>query len=517
MERPALTEGGAYLLGLIAADGHVQIEKSKEGWIRSYKVSVNCGNSEGDEEFAEHVCELMRGIWGIPATNRHVPRTPPRIPYWSPTVYRKKAVEWVNFYTDGQNGSHDWVIPPAVRQSDRLLCAWVSGFADGDGSMIFLPPKRYVSLSSVNLQSLASVGVSLQRVGIRTCGPYPRSEDDDRSNLLITDRRSLEVFADKVGFRQPEKARKLVEALASYQRSHANLLSHEVDQALPEVLRRRAAGEAFSEIASAMGLATTEIPKGMVKRAAKAAGKNCLVCQGAPATHSIPRVVRGRSGKYACDPCLTKLEPEVETWGDELVKLKTSEVAEFLDEHHYLGRRGGRSVFALRNKSGALVFSTKPQAGSLPRDGWLELSRWCLTSEDKNAGSRHWARTKRWLLQNTDATTVVTYSDPSRHDGALYRAAGFLWAPSTQFLLKNMKLAGERHEDRPYVDKNRWVYPLRPDDRRQEALTIRHPWLYNSTELKFLCDWNEPRWKRGRWTGGGKDYARWRELLAVRS
>jgi len=510
-----------YLLGLIAADGYV----AKEGGSNQSKVSINCGNSAGDQKFAKYVARLIDSTWGqrfgFSCTLRHVDRRPPRVPYWEPHCCSRSLAGAIRKFCEGRIGTYSWRIPPALlRSPGPELLSWIQGFADGDGTVSVKPPKREVRISSVNREGIEDIRRALSHFSI-SAKVYEHDREienwEPSINIVICDRRSLEIYAQKIGFRQPDKKRKLAEALASYKRDHANLLRHEVEDLLPEVIRRRACGESFAEIQEALELATVEVPKGMLKRAVRSARGKCVVCLKSPATHSIPRVVRGRSGKYACDPCLIELEPK-EEWGEEFVQLKLREVADFLDENHYLGRRSSRNAFALRNKHGVLVFSRKPQASSLPRD-WLELSRWCIVSDDMNAGTKQWSRAKAWLRENTEATTVVTYSDPSRHDGSLYRAAGFLWAPSSQFLLKNLSLTGERHPGKPYVDKNRWVYPLRPDARRAEALTVRHPWLYNSDELKFLCDWPEPKWRgRGtRFSGGGKDYQRWKELLQERS
>ncbi len=514
----ALTEDKAWLLGFLAGDGNVTIEE--DGGAH---VSANCGNSEGDEQLAEHVAGLFREIYEIPASVRLQGRDPyeNREPYWQPITYRKNVA--LDLRSFGPLGTYDWRVPRRIRHSLRLSAAWASGFFDADGHARFNLKRsaRSVTASSVNETGLREVPKILERLGIRSSWhsePEGRGEGWSPGHyVIVCDRRSLERFAEVVGFRCSRKAELLQQALGSYKREHPNLLRHEVEERLPDVLRLRAQGAAFAKIAEDLGLATAQVAKGMIKRASKKAGDLCLICQEAEATHSVPRVVRGRSSKYVCEPCLERLEPEAESWGDELVQLKLGDVAEFLDQHHYLGRRSGRSAFALRNKHGVLAFSRSPQAAPLPRD-WFELSRWCIVSDEDSAGTRQWAQARAWLLKNTDTTTVVSYSDPSRHDGALYRAAGWLWAPSGQFLLKGLSMAKERHPEAPYVDKVRWIYPLRPDPRRADKLTIRHPWLWNHDALKWLCEWPEPTWsRRGTARGGGKDFKRWTELLKLRA
>lgn len=512
-----MDERKAYLLGFMAGDGNVSV--STDGGAQ---VSANCGqvSDPANRVLADLIAGLLAEIYDVPAKVREERRVNQegREPYWQPIVYRRAVAEDLLSY--GGIGTYDWEVPRAVARKARLFRAWLSGFSDAEGCVRNDCERgsRYVSLSSVNRAGLEQVRRLLEDLLKIRCS---WSTNDKRAGtlpehkLLVCNRRSLERFAEQVGFRHPGKAARLAEALASYQRGSPNLLRDETAALFPQILRRRAANVPFDQIVAEFNLASAQVAKGMIKRASKKAGSRCMLCLEAPATHSVPRVVRGRSARYVCESCLGELEPQ-EEWTDELVQLKTSEVADFLDAHHYLGRRGGRNAFAFRNRSGVLVFSYAPQAFNFPRD-WLELSRWCVVSEEEGAATKQWRRVRRWLMEHTEATTVVSYSDPSRHDGALYRAAGWLWAPSGQYLLKSLALAKERHPDRPYRDKERWIYPLRPDPRRAEVLTIRHPWLYQSEETRFLCDWNEPRWKRGRATGGGKDRRRFLCLLEERA
>jgi hypothetical protein len=63
----------------------------------------------------------------------------------------------------------------------------------------------------------------------------------------------------------------------------------------------------------------------------------------------------------------------------------------------------------------------------------LELTRWCLTAmAGENAGSRMMRWTATWLRahhckNHPGVTSLVSYSDLSRHSGALYKASG--WEP----------------------------------------------------------------------------------------
>lgn len=203
--------------------------------------------------------------------------------------------------------------------------------------------------------------------------------------------------------------------------------------------------------------------------------------------------------------------------GDKTVPVAS--VADLLAEKHYLGE-AGNGLFGWRDDFGVMVFAN-PRSRRLPL-AWLELVRWCLHGE-KNAGSRQWASFAAYARERLPVhTTVVSYSEPGHgHTGALYRAAGWLWAPTWHRLrppptgngtwksrgVAGLALpAGATEEDQTV--KDRWVYLLRPDPHREAILALqddavrrRFPW----------AEYREPSWRRGRYdpAKGGGDYKRW--------
>lgn len=143
---------------------------------------------------------------------------------------------------------------------------------------------------------------------------------------------------------------------------------------------------------------------------------------------------------------------------------------QILEAHHYLGPIWRGTPY--QDEAGVLVFGA-PTSRRLPVR-WLELLRWCITDRSKNAGSRQWRAVRRWLLTRfPDATTVVSYSDPSQgHDGALYRACNWLWAP-TWHRLRTPPTGNGSWGKRQEAAKDRWVFPLRRDDERAAILAIQ--------------------------------------------
>lgn len=174
----------------------------------------------------------------------------------------------------------------------------------------------------------------------------------------------------------------------------------------------------------------------------------------------------------------------------------TDDVSPMLQAHHYLGplRRG----IAWANEHGCIIVA-RPTARGVPTH-WLELSRWCLIGRVKNAGSQQWAQFVRELRQHyPQCTTIVSYSDPAAgHDGALYRACNWLWAPTWLRLRPPPSGNGSWRPGEVQAVKDRWVYPLRKDAARvellvakDEAILKRMPW----------ARYTEP---------SGADYKRWK-------
>lgn len=193
------------------------------------------------------------------------------------------------------------------------------------------------------------------------------------------------------------------------------------------------------------------------------------------------------------------------TWCD------VKEVAPLLASEHYLGP--GKRGFAFSTSIGCMVFA-KPSSRRLPADGtWLELTRWCIRRDvGSNAGTRGWAQVATALrFSYPNVTTVVSYSDPSvGHTGSLYRACNWLWAPTWHRLRPPPSGNGKWNETKVESVKDRWVYLLAPDDRREALLAVqdmsirrKHPeWSYR-----------EPKWKRGKPQSGGGDFKAWKAAL----
>lgn len=157
------------------------------------------------------------------------------------------------------------------------------------------------------------------------------------------------------------------------------------------------------------------------------------------------------------------------------------ETNRLLATEHYLGpiRRGFCLGVRDAGRLVAVQVWTLPTSRALPADeSWLELARWCLTpAAGKNAGSAMQRRSVRWIRERRPAvTTLVSYSDPSAgHTGALYRASAWYWSPTWHRLRPPPTGNGAWVDGEGQSVKDRWIFDVRPDERRRHLLVIDDP------------------------------------------
>ena len=169
----------------------------------------------------------------------------------------------------------------------------------------------------------------------------------------------------------------------------------------------------------------------------------------------------------------------------------TVDVNGLLSAHHYLGPvANGRLIHAgfLDGRPVAVQVWRLPAARHLPNDGtWLELARWCLTADaGPNAGSRQHRHVLRDIRSKLPGvTTLVSYSDPSvGHTGSLYKACNWSWRPTWHRLRPPPTGNGSWDGVVTQSVKDRWVFAVADDGRRDEVLSMKYEWaarLYGET------------------------------------
>lgn len=119
------------------------------------------------------------------------------------------------------------------------------------------------------------------------------------------------------------------------------------------------------------------------------------------------------------------------------------EIKDFVDEHHYAGLPNGvgRQCFKLlldEEMIGAMAYGYLSGANVWKKyadapEKVLELRRMALVPDTvTNTASFFIARTLKWIRDNTDVQTIVSYADPYHgHTGAIYRATNFEYRGKT--------------------------------------------------------------------------------------
>ena len=119
-------------------------------------------------------------------------------------------------------------------------------------------------------------------------------------------------------------------------------------------------------------------------------------------------------------------------------KCMRSEIEDFVEKHHYSGSINGvKTPYCFKltdgeNLIGAMIFGPLGMAnawkkyGEQPEDV-MELRRLCLIDETpKNSESFFIGQALKWLKNNTEIKTIVSYADPNHgHEGTIYKATNF--------------------------------------------------------------------------------------------
>lgn len=115
-----------------------------------------------------------------------------------------------------------------------------------------------------------------------------------------------------------------------------------------------------------------------------------------------------------------------------------NDIKDFVETWHYSNSINGLRVdycFKLIKDGitcGAIIYGKLAMANCWKKygnseDDVIELRRLCCTDEsEKNSESFLVGRTLRWLINNTNIKTVVSYADPEYgHQGTIYKASNF--------------------------------------------------------------------------------------------
>jgi intein/homing endonuclease len=254
-KQPAvLTRDKAWLLGHLAGDGGFVYRPD----LRKHAVTVYAGL---DRDVVEECSRLFKEIYGAETQikTRGPGKGKRKNVSYETTCYKRAVVE--DLMSCGTFGLTTWRVPDAVlRGSDEIKASWLSGMFDADGSMYFRPEKsvRTINLTSINEPGLRQASALLTILGIRHgWSDRKHNKEDcvkwmDSHAIYLTYHNDLRSFSRLIKFRSPRKQEKLEAALSSYERQV--MRTEDVVKHLPEVKRRREAGETHAKIAKDLRL-----------------------------------------------------------------------------------------------------------------------------------------------------------------------------------------------------------------------------------------------------------------------
>jgi hypothetical protein len=146
-------------------------------------------------------------------------------------------------------------------------------------------------------------------------------------------------------------------------------------------------------------------------------------------------------------------------------KTTREDVEKFIETNHYSHSINGvRDSYCFKLLRDGEIIGAALFGGTAMANNWkkfaafenevIELRRLCCIDDTpKNTESYFIARCLRWISQNTDVKTVISYADPNHgHIGIIYKATNF------QPLGKSPKGKMIKYEGRYYHDKSIRTY-----------------------------------------------------------
>lgn len=134
---------------------------------------------------------------------------------------------------------------------------------------------------------------------------------------------------------------------------------------------------------------------------------------------------------------------------------------------------GGGSRACYVAEFGGLFYATaiwtNPTSPKLPQLQWLMLKRWAIADD---APTNTASRMMSWMVRDIrkrfpDVTTLVSYSDPDTHEGAIYRACNWTEGETTKRTFGSKRWRN-RKRGRVAINKacervTRWTKEIRND------------------------------------------------------
>jgi len=234
-----LTIEKAYLIGVLCGDGWLWC--STKPPHQTYQFGLQAV----DEDFVDEFRSCVYKTYGLRASKYLLRRRRPWQDIFESRVCSKAVCEDLKHFLP-QHKTRTWRVPAEIMKANlKLKSAFIKGFFDSEGHV----ETRRLGATSINLPGLKEIQQLFQDFGIRT-----QIQPNRRGTFLIRlqDRKSVEIYADKLGFVIKRKNLALKKVVDGYKRRLS--LREDVRALEPEINKMRAKGETYENISKKLGL-----------------------------------------------------------------------------------------------------------------------------------------------------------------------------------------------------------------------------------------------------------------------
>lgn len=237
-----LTKEKAYILGVVGPG---------DGYILTGDIGI--GLSVIDEDFSNKFKSCVEKVYGFKCA-KYIVKKPTgfgKNKLYKVILYSTESVKDLRMYGVPLN-EKEWLVPDVIKCADFIIqTAYIAGFADSQGSV----GKRTVPIASNNKKGLKEIRKLLLNLSIRS--------NIQKSNkiylIAIQDRRSIELFAQKIGFSISRKKQKLRDLIRGYKHYHT---TQDVMATLkPKIISYLNLGYSQRKISRELNISTTPIRK----------------------------------------------------------------------------------------------------------------------------------------------------------------------------------------------------------------------------------------------------------------
>ena len=212
VEIPNITKDLAYLCGVLAGDGNINIRPEKHDY------SIKCvGNPKDEKEYYKKlIVPLFDKIFNLKVKARHYDKgTTYGIRIWS-----KELVYYLTNFIELPSGKkyNKLKIPSIFKKNELLLKSFIQGVADTDFGLSFKKKGYPVIVGSSNTKSfMEEIGNELDKFGLSCirCFDYKRKDPRFKKGYSIIHRLELNghsqltKWMDIIGFRHPKHNKKV--------------------------------------------------------------------------------------------------------------------------------------------------------------------------------------------------------------------------------------------------------------------------------------------------------------------